>query len=97
MWGEHFLRYDNYWVNLVVFICFLLSYFLEYPAAAWLHLVYTLKLLDMNSYLSVIHTKIHIYKVLRVAYRLAMLMFIILYLSNIFAAAFYYIDQRLID
>lgn len=51
----------------------------------------------MNSYLAVVHTKIHIYKVLRVAYRLSMLMFIILYLSNIFAAAFYYIDQRLID
>ncbi len=59
--------------------------------------MYTLKFIEINSFLSIIHYKIHTYKIWRVVYRLTLLLFIILYLSHLLAAIFYYIDQYLIE
>lgn len=94
---EFILRYDFNGLNMLIYVIFLVSYFLPYTEAAWMHLVYTFKLIEVNSYLAIIHTKIHTYKFLRVIYRLSMLMFLILYLSHLFGSIFYFLDQSLIN
>jgi hypothetical protein len=94
---EHYALYDyNVWSAFIT-VVFLISYFVDYSIAKYIHLVYVLRLVEMQSFVQIIYRKIHVRKVLRIIYHFALLFFFILYLSHFFAIIFYAIDQWLIN
>jgi hypothetical protein len=97
LYAEHVLRYDFNLLHFLVYFTFLVSFFLPYASAEWVHLIYTARIIEVNALLTVVYTKIHTSKVWRVLYRLTMLTVIIEYLSHLFACIFYDLDQALID
>ena len=86
---QHIIRYNNNGFLFLVYLIFLISFFLEYDIARWLHLIITFRIIQIDSLLAVIYTKIHIYKTVRVIYRIIILIFIIQYFTHVLACIFY--------
>ena len=49
LYMEHICRYDYNLLNVVIYLLFLMSYWLPYSLAQWIHLIYTFKLIEINS------------------------------------------------
>ena len=94
---EYICRYNFNLFNILMFISFFTSFILSYEAAGWIHGFYTLKVIEVDNFLSVIYTRIYTWKAMRVIYRIVMLTFIILYISHLIAIVFYEIDKYLIN
>ena len=94
---EYICRYNFNLINIVLFIVFAISFVVPYSIARWLHVVYTVKILEVDNLLSVIYTRIYTNKTMRVLYRIVMLTFIVIYISHLIAIVFYAIDKNLIE